>query len=249
MNYLERETSVANSARWQPAPEKPTILTIDNEIHVWLVNLDTMQFDPTILNEDEIKRANRMHFTVDQTRTRAARAILRTLLSYYLPQTAASFVFQTTAQGKLFLPDDILKFNLAHTKQMAVYAFTLNHEVGVDLERQREKMDFTNVAKRFMGTTEYDYWSQLTPEFQIELFFKIWARKEALVKCTGEGLSGPLRELNSIDAHGELCQQIPYPTLTNVTLQLQDLPTINEFYGALAIDTTQPIKSYFYKLN
>ena len=83
--------------------------------------------------------------------------------------------------GKPFIGNmSDLHFNISHSGDYAICAVS-DTEVGCDIEKTGElKM---NLAERFF-----------TPEERLvvktpEDFFKIWVKKESVVKCTGEGLS------------------------------------------------------------
>ena len=231
----------------QHAPTKcyNTLMKIPpHTAHIWFANLDTIKIDYAVLSDAEKTRASKMHFTEHQHRTAAARFVLRSLLSKYLDVSAADIELQQTDKGKLFLANSELKFNLAHSHEYAIYAFALNCDVGVDIEQQRDNIEFDGIAKRVMSSQEYNYWSALAAEEKNELFFQIWTRKEALIKCTGDGLSGPLKDLSTIDSEGEICRTVNYANQTQ--LDLTDLSAPKNYYAALASE--QYLQIYYHPL-
>ncbi|MSP53241.1 MAG: 4'-phosphopantetheinyl transferase superfamily protein [Gammaproteobacteria bacterium] len=222
---------------WQNL-EKVSAELLPDTAHIYLVNLDQIKVDLNILTTDEQARAHKMHFATHQQRTAKARAILRLLLSQYTHILPGDLQFSTYEYGKLYLADHTVQFNLAHSHDYAVFAFTRDIEIGVDIEQPRT-IEFDAIAKRIMSDTEYVYWSSLTPrnDEQIKLFFQIWTRKEALVKATGDGLSGPLKSLSTIDSDGNICSAVNYSDKKQ--LWLSDLPSLTKiinrpFYAALA---------------
>jgi 4'-phosphopantetheinyl transferase len=217
-----------------------------NTAHIWFANLDTIKIDYAVLSDAEKIRASKMRLPEHQHRTAAARYVLRMLLKKYLsslsPLPLAGEV-RVREKGKLYLPDSNLRFNLAHSHEYAVFAFALDIEIGIDIEQQRD-VEFDGIAKRVMSETEYTYWSMQPITQQAELFFQIWTRKEALVKATGDGLSGPLKDLSTIDSDGNICTTVNYANQT--PLYLTDLSAPKNYYAALA--SAKSLQSYCYYL-
>ncbi len=77
--------------------------------------------------------------------------------------------------GKPYLRDNELHFNLSHSGELAICAISEN-PVGVDIEKIRE-VDLKLTEKVF-GKKE---------KMSLEDFFKMWTRKESFLKCLGEG--------------------------------------------------------------
>ena len=75
---------------------------------------------------------------------------------------------------------------------MALYAFTLDCELGVDVEQLRDLDDPESIAARFFSTAETSELLSLKPDERGLAFFRCWTRKEAYVKAIGEGLEIPL---------------------------------------------------------
>jgi 4'-phosphopantetheinyl transferase len=165
------------------------------EIHLWQASLaiaaEQAQQFAALLSADELKRAARLIAAEHQQRFIVARGILRTLLGRYLVCDPRELQFLYTEQGKPFLADTDLRFNISHSADMAVYAFTRHAEIGVDIEKV-EAVFKADVAKRFFSNSEYELLTALFGEEQQRGFYRIWARKEALIKGIGEGLHIPL---------------------------------------------------------
>jgi 4'-phosphopantetheinyl transferase len=81
---------------------------------------------------------------------------------------------------------------MSHSAEMALYAFTLDCELGVDVERVRELDDLEVMAAHLFCPAEISELLSLSPENREEAFFRCWTRKEAYIKALGEGLSIPL---------------------------------------------------------
>jgi 4'-phosphopantetheinyl transferase len=90
-----------------------------------------------------------------------------------------------------FNPGD-LRFNLAHSNELAVYAFALGREIGIDVEHVHALPDAEQIAARFFSAQENVVLRMLPEGQRLEAFFNCWTRKEAYIKAIGEGLSHPL---------------------------------------------------------
>jgi 4'-phosphopantetheinyl transferase len=75
---------------------------------------------------------------------------------------------------------------------VAVYAFSHEREIGVDVEAVHEMKDADEIAERFFSRSEYFAYRALDPRQRALGFYNCWTRKEAFVKATGDGLSFPL---------------------------------------------------------
>ncbi|HEV8133982.1 MAG TPA: 4'-phosphopantetheinyl transferase superfamily protein [Pyrinomonadaceae bacterium] len=182
------------------------------EVHIWRTPLD---LTTTIveglrqsLSQDELARAGRFHFERDRQHFIVARGCLRTILSRYLKTSAAEIEFIYGVNGKPQLADSCLQaqplyFNLAHSAGLALYAFTLIGELGVDLELIRTDFTGDDIAKRFFSPGEVACLNAVSAELRHEAFFNCWTRKEAFIKATGSGLSLPLDQFEVTLTPGE----------------------------------------------
>jgi 4'-phosphopantetheinyl transferase len=153
-----------------------------------------------VLSGAERERAGRFAFARDARRYIVARARLRELLGARLEVPPGSVALATDAHGKPMLADpaqgDDLRFNLAHSDEMAVYAFSFGRDVGIDVEAVRTLRDTDALAAQWFSRREYEEYQALDPRQKLLGFFNCWTRKEAFVKALGEGLS---RRLDSFD--------------------------------------------------
>lgn len=185
---------------WQISTQHPPLE--QNCVHLWRANLDLpgARVDELakLLSADELAKANRFCFPHLQRRFIVARAVLRQLLAGYLqinPQTV-KFAYGDRGKPYLDLEHNHLQFNLAHSQEYALYGFSYNYPLGVDLEYLREMPDAAKIAQRFFTPQEFQLIDCLQGKQQQEVFFKLWTAKEAYLKATGTGLSG---SLNGID--------------------------------------------------
>lgn len=184
-------------ANWVPAP--PKVRWADNEVHVWLTTLelpgDQVGRMETLLSLDEREKAARFHFEKDRRHYIAGRGFLRSLLGEYLAADPARLEFVCNSYGKPSLassPTPTLRFNLSHSRGLALCAVAHERDVGIDLEYIRPDFATDEIAERFFAPAEVAALRSLAPEQQPRAFFNCWTRKEAFIKALGLGVSHPL---------------------------------------------------------
>jgi 4'-phosphopantetheinyl transferase len=176
------------------------LILSENEVHIWRAPLD--QPDLCIrqlgqmLSEEECIRAKRFRFEDDGRHFVVSRGILRAILSLYLDIEPSRLQFCYARHGKPYLAEELgrgaLRFNLAHSHELALYAFTRGREIGVDVEYVRHMPDAEQISASFFSAQENAVLSALPADQKQEAFFSCWTRKEAYIKATGEGLTQPL---------------------------------------------------------
>lgn len=78
-------------------------------------------------------------------------------------------------------------FSLSHSGDYVLLAVS-DKEIGADIQFRRGG-ELQKMAKHFMTQEEFQLWSEQSPVQQKELFYQIWAGKEAYLKLTGEGMT------------------------------------------------------------
>jgi len=150
-----------------------------------------------LLTLDEQERAARFRFPHLQSSFILARGALRILAGRYLNTGPAGIRFQYGPKGKPGLAEpERLRFNVSHSGTLALFAFTLDTEIGVDVEEIRPMPDMEQIAANFFSAQEAGEMMALPAERREPVFFQCWTRKEAYLKALGEGLSStaPLSE-------------------------------------------------------
>ena len=184
-----------------PSPPADARAVCDHDaVCLWWANLDwtdsaIASVAPELLL-DERARADRYRLPNDRTRFIAARACLRRILSSYLGVAPGVVSFEYGRYGKPRLTSDFAEsdvhFNIAHSEELAVFAFARSHEVGVDIEQIQPNVHCLELARHFFAPEEQQALEALATEDRIQAFYRCWTRKEAYVKAIGAGLSLPL---------------------------------------------------------
>jgi len=155
-----------------------------------------------VLSPEEQDRAERFSSDRDRRRFIVARALLRSLLGHYLAAAPGAVEIEYGAEGKPQLRGGGLSFNLSHAGEIALFAFSVAGDVGVDVEldeaglagerlAQRERL-----ASRFFSAAENRDLRSLPSALRARAFLTCWTRKEAFVKARGDGLKLPLHSFD-----------------------------------------------------
>jgi 4'-phosphopantetheinyl transferase len=115
-------------------------------------------------------------------------APLETVLARYTGVDLGPLDLELTPQGKPRLPGSRLRFNLAHSGEVALVAVTRDHDVGVDVERVRPDADRWALVDHALTARERRQLQRIAPTARAHAFLSMWARKEALLKAAGVGL-------------------------------------------------------------
>jgi 4'-phosphopantetheinyl transferase len=211
------------------------------EVHVWSAKLDPPAGQLSRLQKslapDEVERAGRFRFWRDQRRYVAGRGILRALLGHYLETRPEDIQLSYSAYDKPFLEENSLQFNLAHSHNLALFAFCQTVDIGVDVERIRQVRDAEGIAQRFFAPEENQIFQATDADQRDEAFFACWTRKEAFIKAVGEGLSYPLDSFEVAFAPGKEAQLVSVDGSRTkaVRWSLYSLSPAPGYTGALAI--------------
>jgi 4'-phosphopantetheinyl transferase len=173
-----------------------------DEVDVWHARLDLQQVRLVMLERclspDERERAARFRFPRDRERFVAARGTLRAILGAYLGKPAGEVALACGPNGKPHVAaserSDV-QFNLAHSRDLALFALAAGRAVGVDVEFVNPDLPFLDSAPAVCSTREIAELRRLDPDAARVRFFKIWTAKEARLKASGEGFSADAASL------------------------------------------------------
>ena len=176
------------------------------DLHVWRVDLTACD-EPggaALLSRDERARVARLVNERARIRFRAARIAMRRLLAGYLRLGPEAVALEYGEHGKPRLArgangePPTLFFNLSHSGGLALLAVGGAGEIGVDIERIRPLRYPEELARDHLTAAErepHEDWA--TAEARPD-FFRVWARKEAMLKAAGLGLARPLDRVDTI---------------------------------------------------
>ncbi len=226
---------------WLNPPD--SLILSEEEAHIWRADLELNESSQgsflKLLSSDEKNRAQKFRFTKDSRNFIAARGILRSLISKYLEINPAEISFQYSEFGKpLFANNNSLHFNISHSQNIALFAFTKKFNIGVDVEFVNPNIEVKDIATKFFSANEIMNLFALPEQEQTLGFFNCWTRKEAFIKAVGEGLSFPLDKFEvslEPDKPAKLLATHWEPKAVSKWSMYSILPGSN-FVGSLAIE-------------
>lgn len=209
---------------WQPPP-------VDNilkpgDVHLWRFRL-TASPSESLLDVTESLRAERLRIPEKARAFVVARTRLRQILGFYLNIPPIDVQFTYNDNGKPFLKEREVHFNLSHSGPWAICVVSRELEVGTDLEFVSKELDTAKLACRSFSPAEKS-WLNNTPEYRRRRnFFRLWTRKEAWLKGKGGGFS-------------ELNLELGRPHITSTASWadgwcLMNLPVARHYVGAVAV--------------
>jgi 4'-phosphopantetheinyl transferase len=140
---------------------------------------------------DERARADRFHFAEDRRDFTMAHFLLRHCLSKHGPLEPTAWNFERGPNGKPYLTNASIRFNLSHTRNLVACAIGLG-EVGIDVEhgdtlsRQRAGLE------RTLAPAEFESLDLGRGTENSSRLLELWTLKEAFLKGVGIGLELPL---------------------------------------------------------
>lgn len=190
-----------------PALASDTLATSRNDIDIWLSYygdiVDDERLDELrqLLTPDELLQERRFHFADDRKRYLVTRAMVRTILSRYVPIAPGRWKFSTNSYGRPRIAEEIaigqpsargLYFNISHTRGLIALAIARGRDLGVDVENAAARCVSLDVARAYFSPDEVDDLFRTPCELQQDRFFEYWTFKESYIKARGMGLSLPL---------------------------------------------------------
>jgi 4'-phosphopantetheinyl transferase len=158
-----------------------------------------------------------------------ARLLLRQGLLKYGYEENILDAIQTNAFNKPFLNEDI-DFSISHSGRYAICALSKDGRLGVDVEKKDRQFDLALLGD-ILSPEEMGY--VLGSNDKCDAFFRIWTRKESLIKADGRGFSAsPLDQINC------LADEV---ILEEKKWFIRDLDLDNDFSAALSTDIANPV--------
>ncbi len=120
--------------------------------------------------------------------------LLRKVIGQILGKNPLDILFIEAEKKKPALAgaNQSLSFNLSHAGGKILIGLNFDGEIGVDIEKEDPGFDYTAFAKEHFSDGEKRMLDQAGNDKAVKIFFKIWTRKEAWLKLTGEGLRDDL---------------------------------------------------------
>ena len=139
----------------------------------------------------------RYRFLPDRAARLVARLLVRNALGAtgFSPELLASW--EQDANGKPFITG-WSPFNISHSNNIVVIAYSGGAAVGIDVESIETKLDLESMLGVFGIEEQMSVKNSPQPH---DAFLAIWVKKEAVLKAMGKGIG---EELNKIDCRGSI---------------------------------------------
>lgn len=197
-----------------------------------------------MLGPQELDRA-RQYLTVSSRNRYISRAVtLREIIGYYLNTPPEVVQLSSDRWGRpRLVTGPGLGFSVSKVAGLAVFAFRLGGELGVDIELTRPDIDQTALAKNLLTVPEQADLAKVPPERRGDVLIQAWTRKEAYVKGLGAGLR---HALNGFETGIEgSWRPVEDPSMSGSTWWVRDLPPLEGARLALATEGLQTEVSWF----
>jgi 4'-phosphopantetheinyl transferase len=160
----------------------------------------------SLLTDEEFERAKRYVFPANRQEFVAGRALVRLVLGRTLDIPPGEVAFRRGPFGKPELDRRQsaarIHFNVSHSAGLVVAAFSLQCEVGVDVE-PASRVISPSVQRRVFTPRELRSWQLLPLGQQREAATARWTLKEAYLKARGDGLNLPLLDFEFDELQGQ----------------------------------------------
>ena len=243
--YQSRATNMPlRESQWGSPPAVPVLA--DGEVHIWQAGLEEEKTTvlKTFLSDEEWSRAARFRSHRPRNEFIVARGQLRIILAKYLNMPPAQVGFEYSHFGKPSIHGPSrgkIKFNVAHSDGVALYAIARDREIGIDLERIKPFSFDERTVAECLTAEEIRILMSLPSDEGKKFFFECWTRKESYLKACGVGLMSPPNQIETCRISErsaaiweiEACQ-----AEKQAAWAFQDIPPIPGYASAVVVEGT-----------
>jgi 4'-phosphopantetheinyl transferase len=169
----------------------------ENRIHVWSAGYEDLDRHFRILSgvisPEERHTATTFRNSADAKKYILRHGVLRIILGDYTHQDPELVSLVKGKNGKPELDPqgtyaDVF-FNLSHTSEKILIGVTKKRRIGVDIVKMDPAYTFHDSAEYILTPAEKAFMRRIEPALRYQVFFRIWAIKEAILKATGGTLA------------------------------------------------------------
>lgn len=203
-----------------------------------------------VLDGTERSRFEGYRKQADRRRFLTGRVVAKNIMGDLLGLAPADVIFDATCSdcgkphGRPHVRDTAEPhiLSISHSGERIGVAVTAGEPVGLDVETA-SRDSVAGLVDYALNETERAALAELTEQAQEEAFFTYWARKEALMKASGEGLKIPLRSL-TVSGPSESARLVAsdHEALDPSSTRLVDLRPGDGYRASIAILTTAEVR-------
>ena len=101
---------------------------------------------------------------------------------------ALPITLDSLPEGKPYIPEYEIFCSISHSGNSVVVAFSTYSEIGIDIEKHRERK-FEKLVKNYFHPKEFKVFKTLHESEKLDWFYTHWTLKEAMAKAKGEGIN------------------------------------------------------------
>ena len=205
-----------------------------SDIRLFKIKLSTYHYlVPSLLeylNVAELQRSQKYHFEKDSNRFVICRVLLKFILARHTGLDISKIFIEKDENKKPYLSlNRSCHFNVSHAEDFGIIAVS-NNAVGVDVEYLNKNFDYSEILSRVFSSQEIE--TILNADNKDYAFYKLWTRKEAIVKATGIGMDDHISEIISLDGYHNIRPEL----LGNLkSLKVFSFELDESYIGAVAI--------------
>lgn len=193
----------------------------------------------------ESERAIRYYHERDSLRFIICRGLLKFILAKETSLDVSAIKIELGKNKKPYLQSHPkLHFNVSHSKNYALIAIA-NNPIGVDVEFVSTEFNFDDILHTIFSAKEIIEVQKATNKK--EFLYKLWTRKEAIVKATGKGISDYISKTPVLDGLHVLKSNI---LNLKTNLQVISFDIDENYIGSVAFfgEENNPDKVQFYPI-
>jgi 4'-phosphopantetheinyl transferase len=164
------------------------------------------------LPAEELDQASRYRRREDTERFIIARALVRRLCATFIGLEPRAITLLRTPSGKPYVEPvesaggrKKIEFNVSHSGNCVLIAWSRGGPVGIDVEAVKpgRRTLLMEMARSAFAPAEFEVLRSIKSEETAETFYRIWVRKEAVLKAEGYGLGGPMQSFSVVGQTSE----------------------------------------------
>lgn len=241
------------SARTSAGPAQPRSAGDVVECEVWSAAPSSHPGLVRLLDDADRRRADRLRRPADRASFVTAHALLRLLIAARVGVPPSELRFgarclrcgddhgKPRVTGPTGVPP--VSFSLAHTDGRIAVAIADGVEVGVDVERVRDltEWEVAALAATILSTDELTDFARLAHADRRWALTVWWARKEAVLKATGHGLTVPMTEVE-VTCPDDVARVRSAATVPGGATSLHDLLPVGGHVASVAVLGTHVVR-------
>jgi phosphopantetheinyl transferase len=198
-----------------------------------------------LLSFDEQERGSRFSRVQDRIQFVLGRAAVRRICStaFGIKPTAVKIELSRSGKPYVICPNSQFEFNISHANGIVALAWNRSHPVGIDVECTDQSLPFQEISRIAFSKTERAVLAAADHDHVQETFFRIWVRKEAVLKAEGCGICEVLR---SFAMANQYHSQVVWPSNVRFPPSLRvwkmiDLSVASRYLLAIAMPPTAEV--------